>query len=178
MRFLSRDETAVIERKYRREIDPMSRPKTIIYYDSGPRDHHPAASLIAWGLGDFDQAAVLFLSCPFGDGWDETQISNPRWQRYRQWRQGLGEPRRLYDVPGHIAAKDGATELAKVIEFALILGWDAIVGAEPGRNRLLLSHDDRLEIYRCAKWRGLQKRLVQLGYWQVKTQMSWAPKAR
>jgi len=168
MHFLSRDEAGILERKYRRDIEAMSRPKTVLYYDSGPRDYHPAASLIVWSLDQFDQAALLFLFSIGGDGWHETQISEQRWQRYRHWRQNLGESRRLYDAPGHVASKGEAGELAKVIEFALILGWDAIVLAEPGRNRLFLSHDDRLEVYRCAKWRGLEKKLAHLHYWYPK----------
>jgi len=168
MHFLSRDEAAIVVRGYQREIEAISQPKATIYYDSGPRDYHPAANAIVWSLGDFEQGAIFFVSCPWGDGWNETQISNPRWQSYRQWRLGLGESRRLHDVPAHIAETGETAELAKVIEFALILGWDAIVAAEPGRHRQLLSHDDRLEIYRCAKWRGLEKKLSRLDYWHAK----------
>jgi hypothetical protein len=165
MRFLSRDEAAGIVGQYQREIDLISRPKITVYYESGPRDYRPAAEMIVWALGQFDQAVLIFLSSPWGDGWGETEIANPRWQRYRQWRQGLGETRRLNDSPGHVAEKGEAAQIQAAIEFALTLGWDAIVAAEPRCTRLFLSHDDRLEIYRCSKWRGLEKRLARLGYW-------------
>lgn len=150
------------------KIDVYRGPKAIIYYDSGPRDRRVAANLIVWSLGLVDRATVLCLSSPFGDDWKAGEISNPRWQRYRRWRQGSGESRCLYDAPGLVTGKGEDSEIGKVIEFALILGRGALVAAEPGRNRLFLSHDDRLEIYRCAKWRGLRRRLTELGYWHAR----------
>jgi len=46
------------------------------------------------------------------------------------------------------------------------LGWDALVAAEPGRQLLLLSHDDRIEIYRGFEWPSLAEKLIRLGYWR------------
>jgi hypothetical protein len=55
--------------------------------------------------------------------------------------------------------------LARVIEFALLLGWDALVAASPKRQLSFLSHDDRMEIYRGFDRRRLAERLTALGYW-------------
>ena len=45
--------------------------------------------------------------------------------------------------------------MSEGIDFALQLGWDALVAAKPKRQLLLLSHDDRMEIYR-----GFERRLL------------------
>jgi hypothetical protein len=58
-----------------------------------------------------------------------------------------------------------AGQLSKAIEFALELGWDALLAAKPGRQLLLLSHDDRLEIYRSSRGRALVRQSEALGYW-------------
>jgi hypothetical protein len=55
--------------------------------------------------------------------------------------------------------------LSTVIEFALQLGWDALLVAKPKRQLLLLSHDDRMEIYRGFEGRALAEKLTRLGYW-------------
>jgi len=43
------------------------------------------------------------------------------------------------------------------------LGRAAI--GKAGRQLLLLSHNDRIEIYRGFDWRALAERLLVLGYW-------------
>jgi hypothetical protein len=55
--------------------------------------------------------------------------------------------------------------LSQAIEFALQLGWDALVAAKRGRRLLFLSHDDRIEIYRGVERRLLAEKLIALGYW-------------
>jgi hypothetical protein len=73
--------------------------------------------------------------------------------------------RRLNDAPGHQFEPNEAEHLSKAIEFAFQLGWDALLAAEPRRQLLLFSHDDRMEIYRGFAWRWLAKKLIALGYW-------------
>jgi hypothetical protein len=106
-----------------------------------------------------------FLFCVSGDGWNEGSATNERWSLYRRWRAANSENRRLYDAPGHQLEPHEADQLSKVIEFALQPDWDALVAAKPGRQLLLLSHDDRMEIYRGFEWRSLAEKLVALGYW-------------
>jgi hypothetical protein len=81
------------------------------------------------------------------------------------WRAANNEDRRLYEAPGHRFEPHEIGQLSKAIEFALELGWDALLTAKPGRQLLLLSHDDRLEIYRNSRGRALVAQLKTLGYW-------------
>ena len=119
MRFISPDETKILEGKFRRDLDRIGRPKTVLYYHSTPRNYLPAAELITSSLDEFDQAILIFLFSISGSGWSETEISDERWQRYRAWRKNFGESRRLYEAPGHVAEKGEAAEFANLIEFAL-----------------------------------------------------------
>jgi hypothetical protein len=41
-----------------------------------------------------------------------------------------------------------------------------LLAAKPGRQLMLMSHDDRIEIYRGFEWRALADKLIALGYWQ------------
>ena len=71
------------------------------------------------------------------------------------WRRAAGENSRLSEAPGHQFGADEAEHLSTAVEFALELGWDALLAAKPKRQLLLLSHDDRMEIYR-----GFERRLL------------------
>ena len=82
---------------------------------------------------------------------------------------------------------DEAEHLSKAIAFALDLGWDALVAAKPKRQLLLLSHDDRMEIYRGFEGRLLADKLIGarilaslrlLPYWMAKRRIpEWLPLA-
>jgi hypothetical protein len=165
MRFLAPDEARVLEKKLRRQMADQSKPKLVLYYSSGHRDYSSAANAITKSLGEFTAATLHFLFCVTGDGWDEHLVTHEQWSKYREWRTADGESRRLYDAPGHQFEPDEAEKLSKVIEFALALGWDALIAATPGRQLALLSHDDRMEIYRGFQWRSLAEKLIKLGYW-------------
>jgi hypothetical protein len=166
MHFLAQDEANFLETKLRRQMVSQPTPKLVLYYESGERDYSDAANAITASIGDFTEANLHFAFCVSGDGWNEGTATNERWSRYRRWRGANGENRRLYDAPGHQFEPGEAEELSKVIEFALQLGWDALVAAEPGRQLLLLSHDDRIEIYRGFEWPSLAEKLIRLGYWR------------
>jgi hypothetical protein len=166
MLFLARDEANVLETKLRRQIAGQPRPKLVLYYRSGDRDYSDAANAITASIGDFTEATLHFLFCVGGDGWNEGTATNERWSRYRRWRGANGENRRLYDAPGHQFDPHEAEQLSKAIEFALQLGWDALVTAKPGRQLLFLSHDDRMDVYRGFEWRPLAETLIALGYWR------------
>lgn len=165
MYFLARDEANLLEKKLRCQIADQPEPKFVLYYKSGDRDYSDAANAITASIGEFTEATLLFLFCVSGDGWNEGTATNERWGQYRQWRGANGENRRLYEAPGHQFESHEAEKLSKAIAFALQLGWDALVAAKPGRQLLLLSHDDRMEIYRDFQWRSLAQKLIGLGYW-------------
>jgi hypothetical protein len=152
MKFFARDEASLLEKKLRREIAEYADPKFVLYYESGGRDYSAAANAIALSIGTFSEVAVLFLFCVSGDGWDEQSASDQRWNRHRKWRAANSEGRRLYEAPGHRFVPHEVEQLSKTVEFALELGWDALVAAKPGRQLLFLSHDDRLENLPRLKW--------------------------
>jgi hypothetical protein len=166
MKFLGRDEATLLEKKLRREIAEYADPKFVLYYESGGRDYSVAANAIALSIGKFSEATVLFLFCVSGDGWNELSATNESWNRYRRWRAANHEDRRLYEAPGHRFEPDEVEQLSKTVEFALELGWDAMVAAKPGRQLVFLSHDDRLEIHRGFSSGSLVKQLTGLKYWR------------
>jgi hypothetical protein len=163
MHFLGPDEAKRLEKKLRLAI---AKPKLVLYYDSGPRDYAAAADAISASIGAFTAATMLFLFCVTGDGWNEGAASNETWIRYRQWRSANGETRRLYDAPGHQFESHEARQLSEAIAFSLALGWDALLAATPGRQFMVLSHDDRIEIHRGFGGRSLADPLIALGYWR------------
>jgi hypothetical protein len=165
MHFILRDEAKLREKQLRRQIADQPKPKLVLYYRSGRRDYSDAAHAIIASIGKFTEATLHFLFSVSGDGWNEGNAKNERWSRYRQWRGANNEHRRLYDAPGHHFEPHEAEQLSQAIEFALQLGWDGLVAAKPGRQLLLLSHDDRIEIYRGFEWRSLAEKLIALGYW-------------
>jgi hypothetical protein len=166
MHFLALDEAKVLETRLHRQMINQPRPKLVLYYESGERDYSDAANAITASIGDFTGANLHFLFCVSGDGWNEGAATNEQWSRYRRWRDANGENRRLCEAPGHQFEPREVGQLSKAIEFALQLGWDALVAAEPGRQLLLLSHDDRIEIYRGFDRRSLAEKLIRLGYWR------------
>lgn len=165
MNFLGRDEASLLDKKLRREIAEYAGPKFVLYYESGGRDYSRAADAIVQSTGSFSEATVLFSFCVSGDGWDEHSATDERWKRYRRWRSANNEERRLYEAPGHRFEPHDVEQFSETIEFALELGWDALVAAKPGRQLLFLSHDDRLEIYRGFSSGSLVRQLIGLGYW-------------
>ena len=165
MHFIAREEAKLLEKQLRRQIADKPKPKLVLHYNSGRRDYSDAARAITQSIGAFTEATLHFVFCVSGDGWSEGNATDERWSRYRQWRGASGEHRRLYDAPGHLFAHHEAELLSRAVEFALRLGWDALVAAKPGRQLLFLSHDDRIEIYRGFEWRRLTEKLIALGYW-------------
>lgn len=165
MHCIARDEARLLEQQLRRQIADKPKPRLILYYDSGRGDYSAATRAITAAIGEFTEATLYFLFCVSGDGWSEGNEMNEQWRSYRQWRGANGEHRRLYDAPVHLFAQGEAEHLSKALEFALRLGWDALLAAKPRRQLLLLSHDDRIEIHRGFDWRSLAEKLIALGYW-------------
>jgi len=165
MKFLDRTAGSLLEKKLRREIAEYADPKFTLYYESGARDYSAAANAIASSVGRFSEAIALFSFCVSGDGWNEASVPDERWGRYRKWRAANNEHRRLYEAPLHQFEPNETEHFAKTIEFALELGWDALLSAKPGRQLLSISHDDRLEVYRGFGGGSLVRQLTGLGYW-------------
>jgi hypothetical protein len=161
MRFLERDEAKVLEKKIRLQIGGDTRPKLVLYYDSSGRDYSPAADAITASIGAFTEATMLFLFCVSVD--DGTAYG--AWPQYGKWRGANGDMRRIYDAPGHQFKSHEARQLSEAIAFSLELGWDALLAAKPRRQLMVLSHDDRIEIYRGFQRRLLADQLIALGYW-------------
>ncbi|WP_315758179.1 hypothetical protein [Bradyrhizobium sp. SZCCHNRI2007] len=166
MRCLPRSETEALERKLRREIVGFGEPKSVLYYESGRRDYSSAADAIAQSAGVLSEATLLFLFSLSGDGYGEHDGHDERWRGYRRWRAAQGETRRLYDAPAHRFEAGEVALLSELIAFALDLGWDAVLTAKPGRQLLVLSHDDRLEIHRGFGGGALVRRLIAIDGWQ------------
>ena len=164
MYFLDRDEAGLLGKKFRREIAEHAGPKSVLYYESGARDHVRAADAIVQSAGHFSEATLLFSFSISGDGRDEYTATDQRWTRYSMWRAANNETRRLYEAPGHRFELQDAAQFSQTIVFALELGWDALIAAKPGRQLALLSHDDRLEIYRGFGGGLLVRQLIGLGY--------------
>jgi hypothetical protein len=168
MLFLTRAEAQALEKKLRRQIAEQPKPKLALHYDSGKsRDYASAAHAIAASVGTFAQAMVLFQFCVTGDGWNEDIQHHEGWRAYRTWRTAAGETSRLYDAPGHQFDADEPAQLARLIHFALELGWDALIAATPKRQLAFLSHDDRMEIYRGFDRCRFAAQLIGLGYWRA-----------
>jgi len=120
LRCLSPNETKAIERRYRHRFAECSKPWATLYYSSGGhRDYLTAARCIVSSLDSFKEAFVAFSYCITRDGWGEYEVRHPHWTAFRQWRLRIGEDRRLYDAPGHVAESGDAEELIQLLEFTL-----------------------------------------------------------
>jgi hypothetical protein len=73
------------------------------------------------------------------------------------------ESRSLYEVPGHVFDRTESTALGKLIEWAILTGWDALIGAKPDRCVIHLSHDDRITIYARSTPARLIRTIEKLG---------------
>src|SRR5262249_43422217 len=174
MYFLDVEEARLAEKKLLRQIAVSPKPKLILYYDSGGRDYSDAANAIVASAGEFNTALLHVSGLPLGSGWSEHDLKDERWNRYREWRSANGETRPLHEFPRHqFEAGEGAL-LAEALQFAFLLGWDVLVAAMPGLQLLVLSHDDRMDIYRGFEWRSLSRTLTRLGYWHV-PERPWPP---
>ncbi|MDQ0467117.1 hypothetical protein [Labrys wisconsinensis] len=133
-----------------------------VYYQSRLAVADKVSRVLASRQGDFSTCHLWVHGLPFGDrSLDETPP--PDWARYRRWREATGETRSLYEAPGHVFQEGEQEVLARVIEFAILLGWDALIAAVPHKGVLDLSHDDRITIYARSRPSGLIVGLERLG---------------
>ena len=113
-------------------------------------------------IGEYETCLVWACRLPWGDLSPEDEPPAD-WKRFRDWRRRRAEWRNLHDAPGHLFGSDERAELAELIEWALYMGWDALIAAAPGEGAVLLSHDDCIRI--CARGTPdvLIRRLERLG---------------
>lgn len=132
------------------------------YYQSRLPVAREVADLLAAHQGDFSVCHVWTHDLVWGDRALEEEPP-PDWMEYRKWREALGERRSLCDAPGHIFDTGERGSLSKVIEWAIYMGWDALIAAKPNKIAVQLSHDDRISIYARSKPTELVAGLAALG---------------
>ena len=117
---------------------------------------------LADAQGDFTECMVWPSALVWGDRSLEDPAP-PDWAAYAQWRQKHGERRSLYEAPGHLFEAHERPELARLLEMAIYMGWDALVASRPFKASLELSHDDRVTIHARTRQAALVAKLEQLG---------------
>jgi hypothetical protein len=113
-------------------------------------------------LGDFTVCSLWAHDLVWGDRSLEDDAP-PDWAEYRQWREAQGERRPLREAPGHLFDARERETLAKVINRAIHMGWDALIAAKPNKAVIQLSHDDRITVYARSKPGELFAGLTALG---------------
>lgn len=132
-----------------------------VFYD--PRQVSDGmAKFIAAGQGRYTECLVWCADLVFGDRSLEPHAPRP-WLDYAKWRRTMGEPRDLYDAPGHLFEPGERDRLAEVLAWAIFLGWDAYAAAKPNKFVLRVCHDDYLTIYSRSTPSGLLDDLRKLG---------------
>ncbi len=125
------------------------------FYQSRIANGPEVAEALVEHQGAYATCLVWACGLPWSDRSQEDE-PRPDWKRFRDWRRHQGEWRGLHDAPGHLFEGHERAALAKLIEWVLYMGWDAIVAATPGKDAVLLSHDDHIRI--CS--RGTPDRLL------------------
>jgi hypothetical protein len=132
------------------------------FYTSRVANGPEVAEALVEYQGAFTECLVWACDLPWGD---RSQEDEPRsdWKVFRDWRRRQGEWRNLYDAPGHLFEGRECAALAKLIEWALDMGWDALIAAAPSKGAVLLSHDDYIRICSRGTPDALLRRLERLG---------------
>jgi hypothetical protein len=170
MRFITKSESEAYFAKLGiegRGLVPGSRSavrlKTFdIYYRSPFAAAREVAHALAVHQGDFSACLLWACGLIFGDRSLEA-APPPGWSDYRHWREAHGESRSLYEAPGHVFDAGEGEMLSRIIALAIVMGWDALVAAKPGKFTIHLSHDDRISIYARSQPSGLFGALSPLG---------------
>jgi hypothetical protein len=133
-----------------------------LYYRSRLATAREVSLVLADAQGDFTECAVW----PFDLVWGDRSLEEhapPDWIAYARWRQQHGETRPLREAPGHLFDANERSELARLLELAIYMGWDTLVAARPAKVLVELSHDDRITIRARSRRRALIARLERLG---------------
>jgi hypothetical protein len=132
------------------------------YYQSRLPTARRVSEALAAYLGGFTLCLLWAHDFVWGDRSLEERPPSD-WAEYRQWREARGERRLLHEAPGHLFDAGEHSALAKVIEWAIYMGWDALIATKPNKAVIHLSHDDRITIYARSKPSELITRLTALG---------------
>jgi hypothetical protein len=144
-----------------RRIQKMKSAVTF-FYQSRMEEASSVSSCLVEYIRDFSWAMLWAYDLPFGD---RSREENPPsdWRRYSKWRRSAGENRMLYDAPGHLFEPHEKFKLGQVIEFAIYMGWDAVLLAQPLRCLITLSHDDLITVQARHNVTALSDQLRRLG---------------
>jgi hypothetical protein len=133
-----------------------------LYYRSRLNTAREVSLTLADAQGDFIECAVW----PFALAWGDRSLEERApadWITYAQWRQQHGETRPLHEAPGHLFDANDRSELARLLELAIYMGWDTLVAARPTKVLVELSHDDRITIHARSRQMALIAKLERLG---------------
>jgi hypothetical protein len=171
VRFLDKQECEGFGAKVgfdRRNLRADTRAKTMkrvasFVYRSRMKGTAAVATRLVEYTGNFSRALLWAYGLPLGGDRSREEKPPDDWRRYAQWRRSAGEDRTLFDAPGHLVAPDEKTTLAEAIEFAVDLGWDAVVLMRPLRCIIALSHDDIITVQSRHNVTALADALGRLG---------------
>jgi hypothetical protein len=136
------------------------------YYDGIPGGLHAGKALADW-YPKYNSAVFWASGSPWGDGWGEFDHLNmahrPKWQELVALRAARGEPRRIYDMPGHLLAPEERALIVTLVEAAVATGWDCVLAARPHHAVMYCSHDDCFEIQSDKNLTSIAEKLEKLG---------------
>ncbi|MGE3143313.1 MAG: hypothetical protein AB7L65_08320 [Hyphomonadaceae bacterium] len=142
VQFISKSESAAYFHRLGIETDglfPGSRAAARLksyelFYKSRLATAREVSLALADAQGDFSECVVWPFDLVWGDQ-SADEDASADWAAYARWREGHGEPRRLYEAPDHVAEAKEHLELARLLEMAIYLGWDTLVAARPGSSQ-------------------------------------------
>jgi hypothetical protein len=110
---------------------------------------------------------VWAFDLPWGDKSQDPDASND-WITYAKWRRAQGDQRSLYDAPAHVLEPGEQSELRRLLDFAIAIGWDTLVASRPAKVLLELSHHDRITVHARSRQPDLISALQRLGVKRAK----------
>jgi hypothetical protein len=133
-----------------------------LFYRSRLNTARSVASVLAGACGDYEECVVWAADLVWGDR-SADEYPPPDWVNYRLWREGHGETRGIYDAPGHVFDASERAELERLLELAIYMGWDTLVGPRPCVVLMQLSHHDQISLHARTRKPGLLADLDRLG---------------
>ena len=125
------------------------------------------AGALTAALDEGSDIMVWATQLVFGDR--STEPSPPlHWLPYARWREAQGPSGPLDDCPGHVFAAGERVEAAFVVEQAILMGWDALIGSKTRKPVVTLSHDDIIGVHARSRPASLYLALGRLGLNELK----------
>jgi hypothetical protein len=131
-----------------------------LFYKSRLPMARDVAQVLARAQGEFTECVVWAFDLVWGDRSREEHPPKD-WEDYARWRHQQGETRS--DAPGHVFDFSEQVSLARVLELAIYMGWDTLVGARPSKMLVELSHHDSVTIHARSRQTELISQLERLG---------------